>query len=330
MPALPFDQAVAVRYGAVDIAEVRYGAALVWPVGQPRILTRITNTDRQLTLGIDVVNRVRDLVDIDWGDGTVSQGAVLLFGHIDATHTYATAGEKVITVKARGAVDHVDRYTLLTPHALVLTPAVAGMTVTLTVGLRSQVPIDIDWGDGSPVEHVPWANPQALTATMTHTYAGGGTYTITGADAGVTTTVTAAIAIPDARFPDSALANAWDMFLEDNGYPPMSGGSDPSLVPTIHIKPTQRIVWPGLTGAMLQNNNYAASAAKVWIAPNSSQNSPVGVNDGIDQLPDWQARYPAVWTPTRGLAPGTYWMCMGEWDYKAYSTTRVLQIIVDP
>jgi hypothetical protein len=331
MPALPFDTAVAVKFGAADIAEVWLGATKVWPTGQPRIVTIITNTERQLTLGIEVLNRVRDVVDIDWGDGTTSTGVTMVNGRVDASHTYATAGMKDIIVKTRGATDHVDHYNLLTPHALVLTPTVTGGTdVSLAVSLKTQVPIDINWGDGTPVEHINWPTPTATATTLTHRYAVGGTYTITGNDSGVLTKVTVSMALPPARMTDAQLTDAFERFMLDAlGIDPPSGNLPSGDPATIHIKGTQRFYWPGFTPAQVAAD-HDVGLSKVWIAANGAERTPLGTNDGVDGENVWQGRWDTTWSPTTALPPGVYWLVGGTIDTHSAFIAHLLKIVVDP
>jgi hypothetical protein len=239
---------------------------------------------------------------------------------------------KDITVKTRNADDHVDHYNLLTPHALVLLPTVTGGTdVSLAVSLKTQVPIDIDWGDGSPVEHINWSTPVATTATLTHHYAVGGTYTITGNDSGVLTKVTVSMALPTARMTGDQLTDAFERFaLDVLGVDPPSGNQPVGDPTEIHIKGTQRFNWPGFTPEQQQLSPFDFAGSKVWIAADGNDRRPVGTNDGVDGINTWQGRYDATWSPTSALPPGVYWLIGGLYDTNSPVITHMLKIVVDP
>src|SRR4051794_9665786 len=146
---------------------------------------------------------VRD-VTINWGDGTGVQDLGAISGTASVTHVYRIAGSYVVSATvtdASGNTSQVSTSITVIPvprPAIIITPQVTGhqatlnIQVTLAAGISVQ-DMHIDFGDGQAADL-----GGATSASVTHTYAAPGSYTVrvTVIDTtGQTTVGTAAVTI---------------------------------------------------------------------------------------------------------------------------------------
>lgn len=147
------------------------------------IVTGLAGETPRRTVRLRADNHGFGPVVIDWGDGTPTTTAA---DGAYVSHTYAEDGEYTITVsdEQTPAISTTRDVTIPLPAdeptlELSATNPSNPMEVTATVTLPQQSTGQgtIDWGDGTDVQE--FTSGEGGTATLTHTYANNGVYTVT-------------------------------------------------------------------------------------------------------------------------------------------------------
>ncbi len=133
------------------------------------------------------------VLTVDWGDGSPLTVAAYgprsgpTAGAFSLAHAYGAAGSYAVTVTASDEDDLASAPATATAVVTRVVPRVAsaaapavveGTTTALTATVEGggAGALGVDWGDGSPVEPVPYAGPGTVTAT--HAYADDGGYDV--------------------------------------------------------------------------------------------------------------------------------------------------------
>jgi large repetitive protein len=154
------------------------------------------------------------IVNINWGDGTTTSGSVASNGNggfnITGAHTYATAGNRQVTITAS---DSSNNNASATATATVTDPsfspsgttfsategqafnaAVGGFSDPTGPGTAGQYSATINWGDGtSSTGTVTLASADTFNVTGSHTYTSVGSFSASAVVSEVNGTTTAAI-----------------------------------------------------------------------------------------------------------------------------------------
>ena len=165
----------------------------------PQVSVDPTEGEAPLEVTATVDNHGNGPVNLDWGEGE----AVEVADGEDATHTYEEAGEHTITATSQANEDAQGTATVTVtepepePEDLELTAdpteGEAPLEVTATVNNHDQGPVNLDWGEGDPVEVEDGED-------ATHTYEEAGEHTITATDTdddSRTATVTITVTEPE-------------------------------------------------------------------------------------------------------------------------------------
>ena len=162
--------AVKLYGGAAVLATASYTAT----IGQ----VAVSVTPDKPVIGAQVVLNATGLApsaeyQLNWGDGTVESG-ITGQSVLNRTHGYSGAQDFTVTVQSGGVTLGAATVAVQVPSP-VLNPSIQGLTLTLQVdALVAGAAYTLDWGDGltEPL------NAGAPAATLTHTYARPGSYTV--------------------------------------------------------------------------------------------------------------------------------------------------------
>lgn len=181
------------------------------PEASDLVVSGLPNEDPRRTVRLRADNHGFGPVVIDWGDST--DDTVATDGSY-VQHTYAADGEYTITVRDQQtpAVMSEREVTVPLPAdeptvSLAATNLANRFVVTATVGMPSQSSGQgtIDWGDGSEPQDVTVGEDG--TATVSHTYAAAGVYSVLVRRSDITTyRARAAVAVPVQADPTASVA----------------------------------------------------------------------------------------------------------------------------
>jgi len=148
------------------------------PADQPTMTLAVDPTDDMCVIAtIDMPPQSDGRVEVTWGDDTAASTVEITPGTpVEVRHCYATPG--VYTVRAV-RVEQPDYYTTATVVVPVIanpmvSAAVDGQVVTLTVDNNGNGLTTVEWGDGTTT-----SGPNTDGGNVQHTYAADGTYSIT-------------------------------------------------------------------------------------------------------------------------------------------------------
>ncbi len=149
----------------------------------------------------DLTNSANLVASINWGDGTVSSGTIVVQGTgsyvIDGTHTYQGAGKYTVSVNLFDSTNSISNVTSTTPVTISSDLSVSGVSFNARAGQQfsgevatasdptqvskaANLVATINWGDGTTTTGtvVDQGNGNFII-DGTHTYVTGGVYKVT-------------------------------------------------------------------------------------------------------------------------------------------------------